>query len=46
VKVQLAVGLEEALRVLLGAELALDLDLDPEAEVEPRTLVDVLVRSG
>ena len=38
-KVQLAVGLEEALRVLLGAELALDL----EAEAEGRTLVVVLV---
>ena len=43
-KVQLAVGLAEVLRVLLGAELALEPDL--EAEVEERTLVVVLVRSG
>jgi len=40
VKVQLAVGLAEVLRVLLGAELALDL----EAEAEGRTLVVVLAR--
>jgi hypothetical protein len=31
-KVQLEPGLEEALRVLLGVELALDLDLGAEAE--------------
>ena len=43
-KVQLVVGLEEALRVLLGAEPALALDHAPE--VEGRTLVVVLVRSG
>jgi len=42
VKVQLAVGLEEALRFLLGAELALDL----EAEAEGQTLVVFLVRFG
>ena len=41
-KVQLEVGLEEALRVLLGAALK----LDHEPEVEGRTLVGVLVRFG
>jgi hypothetical protein len=43
-KVQLEAELEGVLRVLLGAELALA--LDPEAEAEGRTLVVVLVRFG
>lgn len=43
-KVQLELGLEGALRVLLGAELVPVLDLEEEAEA--RTLVVVLVRFG
>jgi hypothetical protein len=43
-KVQLEAGLEAAMKIRLGAELALA--LDPEAEAEGRTLVVVLVRFG
>jgi len=42
-KVQLEAELEGVLRVLLGAELALGLDL--EVEAEGRTLVVVLIHS-